>query len=81
VLPLTRINAKRLRTVPPLLSQSKGGRQQKGPGVDQPSPNNRALTTGGDDPKGGAIVRITFAGLLGCSVEMSCEKSATVQTK
>jgi hypothetical protein len=44
-------------------------------------PNNRALTTGGDDPKGGEILKITFAGLLSCSVEMSCEKSATVQTE
>jgi len=24
-----------------------------------PGPNNRALTTGGDDPKGGAILKIT----------------------
>jgi hypothetical protein len=42
--------------------------------------NNRALTTGGDDPKGGAIMKITFAGLLSCSIEMSCEKSGTGQT-
>jgi hypothetical protein len=34
----------------------------------QPGPNNRALTTGGDDPGGAAILKITFAELVGCSI-------------
>jgi hypothetical protein len=41
-----------------------------------PGPNNRALTTGGDDPKGGAILKITFAGLLSCSGENKLPKCA-----
>jgi hypothetical protein len=41
-----------------------------------PGPNNRALTTGGDDPKGGAILKITFAGLLSCNGENKLPKCA-----
>ena len=41
-----------------------------------PGPNNRALTTGGDDPKGGAILKITFAGLVSCSGENKLPKCA-----
>ena len=42
--------------------------KRKGQGSgDQPGPNNRALTTGGDEPKGGPILKITFAGLLSCN--------------
>jgi hypothetical protein len=54
----------------PFLLMVSGGNaaKRKGQGSgDQPGPNNRALTTGGDDPKGGAILKITFAGLVSCS--------------
>jgi hypothetical protein len=41
-------------------------RQKKGPGDGPPSPNNRAGTKG---YSGGAVLKITFAGLVSCSIK------------